>query len=168
MKSTRQKILKLAPLKSRLNALRSEGKRIVFTNGCFDLLHPGHIRYLQRARALGDVLVVALNSDRSVRQIKGADRPVLTAEERCEVMAALECVDFVTVFDHDTPLEVIQELQPDVLAKGGDWPLDQIVGREAVERAGGKVVAVEFEKGYSTTGIISRIRAGTGASVLGK
>ena len=128
------------------------------TNGCFDLLHPGHIRYLESAHALGDILVVALNSDDSVRRLKGPGRPVQSGEERSEIVAALATVDFVTTFSEDTPLEIIRELRPDVLVKGGDWPLDQIVGREIVEGSGGEVTTIEFEQGYSTSNIISRIR----------
>ncbi len=161
------KILKLASLQHRLTDLKAEGRRVVFTNGCFDLLHPGHVRYLQRARSFGDVLVVGLNSDASVRRLKGSERPILSVADRCEVVAALECVDFVTIFDQDTPLELIQQLVPDVLVKGGDWPLDQIVGREVVQRAGGKVIAVAFEQGYSTTDIIARIRGVSPASRAG-
>lgn len=141
-----------------MKAIQREGKRVVFTNGCFDLLHPGHLRYLEKARALGDVLVVAVNSDSSVRKIKGEHRPILNEEERCELVAGFGCVDFVTVFCEETPLEIIRELVPDVLAKGGDWPLERIVGRDVVEGAGGKVVAIDFERGYSTSEIISRIR----------
>lgn len=139
------------------NRLRGEGKRLVFTNGCFDLLHPGHVRYLAEARALGDALVVALNSDRSVRALKGEGRPVLNENERAEVMAALEAVDYVIVFDEETPRELIAELLPDVLVKGGDWGVDQIVGREEVERAGGKVLSLPYVEGSSTTDIIERI-----------
>jgi len=137
--------------------LRSEGKRLVFTNGCFDLLHLGHVRYLAEARALGDALVVALNSDLSVRALKGAGRPVLNENERAEVMAALEAVDYVIVFDEETPRELIAELLPDVLVKGGDWSVDQIVGREEVERAGGEGLSLPFVEGSSTTDIIERI-----------
>src|SRR5262249_34556078 len=137
--------------------LRQLGKRIVFTNGCFDLLHPGHVRYLAEARALGDALVVALNSDRSVRALKGAGRPILNERERAEVMAALAAVDYVTVFDEETPRELIAALVPDVLVKGGDWPIEQIVGREEVEAAGGKVLSLAYLEGASTTDIIDRI-----------
>ncbi|HEX8185773.1 MAG TPA: D-glycero-beta-D-manno-heptose 1-phosphate adenylyltransferase [Blastocatellia bacterium] len=140
--------------------MRREGKRLVFTNGCFDLLHPGHARYLNQARELGDALVVALNSDRSVRAIKGEGRPILTERERAEVMAALEAVDYVTIFDEDTPRELIASLLPDVLVKGGDWTPDQIVGREEVEAAGGKVLSLPYVEGLSTTEIIQRIRGG--------
>ena len=138
--------------------LRGEGRRVVFTNGCFDLLHPGHVRYLSEARQLGDALIVALNSDDSVRRLKGAGRPVMNEKERAEVMAALAAVDIVTVFDEDTPRELIAALLPDVLVKGGDWPLDQIVGREEVEAAGGRVLALPYLEGSSTTDIIERIR----------
>jgi rfaE bifunctional protein nucleotidyltransferase chain/domain len=137
--------------------LKGEGKRVVFTNGCFDLLHTGHVRYLAQARALGDVLVVALNSDRSVRALKGRGRPVLGEGERAEVMAALEAVDYVIVFDEETPRRLIAELLPDVLVKGGDWPVDKIVGREEVERAGGQVLSLPYVEGSSTTDIIERI-----------
>jgi D-beta-D-heptose 7-phosphate kinase/D-beta-D-heptose 1-phosphate adenosyltransferase len=137
--------------------LRRDGRSLVFTNGCFDLLHPGHVRYLAEARALGDVLVVALNSDRSVRALKGKGRPILNQQERAELVAALEVVDYVTIFDEETPRELIAELLPDVLVKGGDWPLDQIVGREEVESAGGRVVSLPYLEGSSTSDIIERI-----------
>jgi len=137
---------------------RERGQRVVFTNGCFDLLHPGHVRYLAAARALGDALVVALNSDASVRRLKGAGRPILNQDERAEVMAALESVDWVVIFDEDTPRELIADLLPDVLVKGGDWPLEAIVGREEVEAAGGRVLALTYLEGASTTDIINRIR----------
>lgn len=137
--------------------MKRDGKRLVFTNGCFDLLHAGHVRYLIEARALGDALVVALNSDRSVRGLKGAGRPILSEEERSEVMSALESVDFVIVFDEETPRELIAELLPDVLVKGGDWRMDQIIGREEVEAAGGTVKSLPYLEGSSTTDIIERI-----------
>jgi D-glycero-beta-D-manno-heptose 1-phosphate adenylyltransferase len=137
--------------------MRREGKQLVFTNGCFDLLHPGHVRYLDQARALGDSLVVALNSDRSVRALKGEGRPILSQRERAEVMAALESVDYVTTFDEETPRELIAVLLPDILVKGGDWPVEQIVGREEVEAAGGKVLSLPYVEGSSTTDIIERI-----------
>lgn len=137
---------------------REQQQRVVFTNGCFDVIHPGHVRYLRQARALGDCLIVAVNSDRSVRQLKGPGRPIFTQEERCEVLAALACVDYVTVFDEPTPRELIAVLLPDVLVKGGDWPLDQIVGRAEVEAAGGRVYSLPYVQGYSTTSILERIR----------
>lgn len=138
--------------------LRDERKLVVFTNGCFDLIHPGHVRYLAGARALGDALVVALNSDRSVRVLKGEGRPILNEVERAEVVAALEAVDYVIIFDEETPRELIAELLPDVLVKGGDWRLDEIVGREEVEAAGGKVTSLPYVEGSSTTDIVERIR----------
>ncbi len=143
---------------------KRNGRRIVFTNGCFDLLHPGHIGSLEQARALGDALVVGLNSDASVRQLKGPGRPVLPERERAEILAALECVDAVVVFDEPTPREVIARLLPDVLVKGGDWPGDQIVGREEVEAAGGCVVSIPVVPGYSTTEILRKIREGAPSS----
>jgi rfaE bifunctional protein nucleotidyltransferase chain/domain len=142
-----------------VSSLRAAGKRIVFTNGVFDLLHPGHLRYLQHARSLGDALIVGVNSDRSVRAIKGADRPITPENERAEVLAALACVDAVAVFDEDTPREIIAALEPDVLVKGADWAADAIVGRDIVETRGGQVARVEIVPGYSTTGIIGKIRA---------
>ena len=143
---------------------KRNGRRVVFTNGCFDLLHPGHIGSLEEARALGDALIVGLNSDASVRQLKGAGRPVLPEHERAEILAALECVDAVVIFDEPTPREVIARLLPDVLVKGGDWPGDQIVGREEVEAAGGRVVSIPVVPGYSTTAILRKIREGLTAS----
>jgi rfaE bifunctional protein nucleotidyltransferase chain/domain len=143
---------------------KRNGRRIVFTNGCFDLLHPGHIGSLEQARALGDALVVGVNSDASVRQLKGAGRPVLPERERAEILAGLECVDAVVIFDEPTPREVIARLLPDVLVKCGDWPGDQIVGREEVEAAGGSVVSVPVVAGYSTTEILRKIRDGAPTS----
>jgi D-glycero-beta-D-manno-heptose 1-phosphate adenylyltransferase len=138
--------------------LQREGQTLVFTNGCFDLIHPGHVRYLAEARSLGDALVVALNSDRSVRVLKGEGRPILNEQERAQVVAALESVDYVIIFDDETPLRLITELLPDVLVKGGDWPLDEIVGRKEVEGAGGKVLSLPYVDGSSTTDIIERIK----------
>ncbi len=139
--------------------LRREGRSLVFTNGCFDLLHPGHIRYLAEARVLGDALVVALNSDRSARALKGKGRPILNERERAEVVAALEAVDYVTIFDEETPRELIAELLPDVLVKGGDWPVDQIIGRQEVEASGGRVLTLPYVEGSSTSDIIERIKS---------
>jgi D-beta-D-heptose 7-phosphate kinase/D-beta-D-heptose 1-phosphate adenosyltransferase len=140
-------------------AKRNE-KKVVFTNGCFDLLHPGHVRSLETARALGDVLIVGINSDESVRILKGEGRPVIPEQERAEILASLDCVDAVLIFDELTPQRVVAALLPDVLVKGGDWPGDQIVGREEVEAAGGKVVLVDVVEGYSTTEILKKIREG--------
>ena len=138
--------------------LRASGARIVFTNGVFDLLHVGHLRYLQQARALGGALLVGVNSDRSVRAIKGPDRPITSEAERAEVLEALACVDGVVIFDEDTPLDLIAALQPDILVKGADWAEDAIVGRDIVEARGGHVVRVATEPGHSTTNIVDRIR----------
>jgi rfaE bifunctional protein nucleotidyltransferase chain/domain len=139
--------------------LRKRGFRIVFTNGVFDLLHPGHVRYLQEARRLGDALIVGVNSDRSVRGLgKDADRPITPEAERAEILAALACVDAVSIFDEDTPHDLIAAVQPDILVKGADWGADQIVGRDIVEGRGGTVVRVPIVGGYSTTDLIARIK----------
>ncbi len=139
-------------------ALRRAGRRLVFTNGVFDLLHPGHVRYLQAARREGDALIVGVNSDRSVRSYKAPDRPVTPDAERAEIVAALECVDAAVVFDEDTPAEIIRSLQPDVLVKGADWDADAIVGRDTVESRGGRVIRIPIEQGWSTSAIIEKIR----------
>ncbi|MGE0704691.1 MAG: D-glycero-beta-D-manno-heptose 1-phosphate adenylyltransferase [Vicinamibacterales bacterium] len=139
--------------------IRSAGGRVVFTNGVFDLLHPGHVRYLQQARALGEALIVGVNSDRSVRASKGPDRPITPEAERTEVLAALEAVDAVVVFDDETPLALISRIEPDVLVKGADWGENAIVGREVVEARGGRVVRMALEEGHSTTGIVEKIRS---------
>ncbi len=139
--------------------LRESGKRLVLTNGCFDVLHVGHVRYLRAARALGDALMVAINSDRSVRALKGPGRPINHEGERAEMLAALSVVDYVVVFDEDSPRALIAELLPDILVKGGDYALDEIHGREEVEAAGGRVVALPFVEGSSSTSIIERIRS---------
>ena len=153
----RMKVLTTAQLRPLLAILRAAGKKIVFTNGCFDLIHTGHTRYLARARALGDVLVVAVNSDASVRGLKGDTRPVNGQEDRAETLAALAAVDYVVIFDEPDPFRVISELQLDVLVKGGDWPVDKIIGGDIVMARGGTVVNVPFVEGQSTTGIIERI-----------
>lgn len=154
------KVLPRAHLLTTLSTERSQGKRIVFTNGCFDLMHVGHTRYLQAARALGDVLVVGVNSDASVRRLdKAPDRPIVPEAQRAEVLAALGCVDFVTVFDESDPLQLIMAVQPDVLVKGGDWAIDRIVGREIVQARGGTVQTIPLVPGMSTTGLLQRIRS---------
>jgi D-glycero-beta-D-manno-heptose 1-phosphate adenylyltransferase len=140
-------------------ALRERGARIVFTNGVFDLLHPGHVRYLQQARTLGDALVVAVNSDRSVRANKGDARPIVPQSERAEVVAGLTVVDLVFIFDEETPARIIEAIRPHVLVKGADWPEDQIVGREAVEASGGRVRRIALEPGHSTSAIIEKVKA---------
>jgi D-beta-D-heptose 7-phosphate kinase/D-beta-D-heptose 1-phosphate adenosyltransferase len=138
--------------------LGRQGKRVVFTNGVFDILHPGHVRYLQTARGHGDALIVAVNSDRSVRAIKGPERPVNPEAERAEVITALACVDAAVVFDEDTPHDIIAAIQPDVLVKGADWAHDKIVGRDIVEARGGVVIRVKVEEGHSTTGVIKKVK----------
>jgi D-beta-D-heptose 7-phosphate kinase/D-beta-D-heptose 1-phosphate adenosyltransferase len=142
-------------------AQRRAGRRVVFTNGVFDLLHPGHLRYLQAARAEGDVLIVGVNSDRSVRANKGPERPITPEGERAEILAALACVDAVAIFDEETPAEIIRLIQPDVLVKGADWAEDAIVGRDAVEARGGRVVRIPVEAGWSTSSILAKIREST-------
>lgn len=139
-------------------AVHARGGKVVFTNGVFDLLHPGHIRYLRDARKLGDALIVGVNSDRSVRANKGPERPITPEAERVEILSALECVDAVAIFDEDTPAEIIRRIQPDVLVKGADWGPDNIVGRDTVEARGGRVVRMELSEGYSTSELIRRIR----------
>jgi D-beta-D-heptose 7-phosphate kinase/D-beta-D-heptose 1-phosphate adenosyltransferase len=142
--------------------LQSQNQKVVFTNGCFDLLHVGHVRYLEEARALGDVLIVGVNTDASVTRLgKGGDRPFTPEADRARVLAACACVDRVVLFGEDTPLNLITLLAPDVLVKGGDYQLDEIVGREVVEARGGRVVALPFVPGYSTTNLLARIRSGT-------
>lgn len=138
--------------------LRAEGRTLVFTNGVFDILHPGHVRYLETARGFGDALIVAVNSDASVRAIKGPSRPVNPEGERAELVAALACVDAVVMFDEETPARIIEAIEPDVLVKGADWAADAIVGRDAVERRGGRVERVKVEDGYSTSSIIAKAR----------
>ena len=143
--------------------VRAEGKTVVFTNGVFDILHPGHVRYLRDARALGDLLIVGVNSDRSVKALnKAPDRPINSEHERAEVLAALASVDAVVIFDEDTPHEIISALQPDILVKGADWGENAIVGRDVVEARGGRVVRVQLADGYSTTRLIERVKKGSG------
>jgi D-beta-D-heptose 7-phosphate kinase/D-beta-D-heptose 1-phosphate adenosyltransferase len=149
-------VLDKTALERFVHQARTSGRRVVFTNGVFDLLHPGHVRYLQAARSHGDVLIVGLNSDASVRRNKGPGRPINPEDERAEVVAALACVDAVSIFDEDTPADIIRRVEPDILVKGSDWPADQIVGRDMVEARGGKVILEPVEQGYSTTTIIER------------
>jgi D-beta-D-heptose 7-phosphate kinase/D-beta-D-heptose 1-phosphate adenosyltransferase len=148
----------LAAILEERQAWKAAGRVVVFTNGCFDLLHPGHVALFEAARAEGDLLVVGLNSDRSVRALKGAGRPLIPEAERAETLAALEAVDRVVVYDEDTPLAVISALRPDVLVKGADWAPDAIVGRAEVEAGGGRVVRVDLTPGRSTTSLLARIR----------
>ena len=154
------KILPLDQLLSTLSAERARGKRIVFTNGCFDLMHVGHTRYLQTAKELGDVLIVGVNSDASVRSLdKAPDRPIVPDAQRAEVLAALGCVDYVVIFNESDPLQLITSVLPDILVKGGDWTLDRIVGRDVVEARGGVVKTIPLVPGVSTTGLLRRIRS---------
>ena len=155
---SRDKILNIDRMLDERERLRASGARLVFTNGVFDLLHVGHVRYLAHARELGDALVVAINSDRSVRELKGPDRPVFDQDERAEILAALRHVDYVIIFDDISPRSLISKLLPDVLVKGGDYQIDEIHGREEVEAAGGKVVPLPFVPGASTTSLLERMK----------
>ncbi len=152
------KVLTIDQLLAERRRLNEAGHKLVFTNGVFDILHVGHVRYLEEARALGDALIVAINSDASVRQLKGDTRPLMNEDERAEIMAALRAVDYVTIFDNISPRALIAKLLPDVLVKGGDYALDEIHGREEVEAAGGRVVSLPFIEGISTSGIIERMK----------
>lgn len=154
----RDKIFSLNELKDVLGLYRNTGGRIVFTNGCFDIMHAGHAQYLEEARAMGDVLIVAINSDASVRRLKGPKRPVIGQQDRALMLAALESVDYVVIFEEDTPYEVIKILEPDLLVKGGDWTPDQIVGADIVLARGGEVKSLPFRPGLSTSSIIERVR----------
>jgi rfaE bifunctional protein nucleotidyltransferase chain/domain len=158
MEGYRKKVKDIPDLRKEIEALKAQGKRVVFTNGCFDLLHPGHTRYLYAARQMGDYLVVAVNTDRSVKIIKGANRPIQSQDERAELLAALGFVDAVVLFDEDNPLTIIRQLLPNVLVKGGDWTEDKIIGAHVVKEAGGVVKSLPFEQGYATTAIIEKIR----------
>jgi D-beta-D-heptose 7-phosphate kinase/D-beta-D-heptose 1-phosphate adenosyltransferase len=153
----KEKIKKREELLGIIKDLKAKGKRIVFTNGCFDLLHVGHIRYLEKAKTLGDILIVGVNSDASVQKLKGPKRPILPAEERTEILSGLGGVDYVTTFDELDPLALITSLQPNVLVKGGDWTKEQTIGKEVVERSGGEVVIIPFVKGASTSNLIETI-----------
>jgi len=154
----RDKILDRAKVVARVAEERRAGKRVVFTNGCFDLMHVGHVRYLAAAREAGDLLVVAINDDASVRRLKGPERPLVPEAARAEVLAALAAVDYVTTFGEDTPAEIIAALLPDVLVKGADWAPDQVVGRDIVEAKGGRVVLIPVVEGFSTTALVERLR----------
>ncbi len=157
MQTYREKIKSLEELKRLCQEWKASGQRIVFTNGCFDILHPGHVRYLEQAAALGDRLVVGVNSDRSVTRLKGPSRPVMDQASRAELLAALVFVNAVVIFDEDTPYRLIQELMPHVLVKGGDWPEDKIVGADIVKVSGGMVKSIPYVEGFATTSLISRI-----------
>jgi len=157
------KIVSQAELVKITGREKSSGRCVVFTNGCFDLLHPGHVRCLAEARALGDLLIVAINSDASVRGNKGPERPLVPQQDRAEVLAALSSVDYVTIFDEPTPRELISQVLPNVLVKGADWAPEQVAGRQEVEAAGGRVVSIPLAPGYSTTKLVEKIRSGNGA-----
>jgi D-beta-D-heptose 7-phosphate kinase/D-beta-D-heptose 1-phosphate adenosyltransferase len=152
-----KKIKNIKAIKSIVAHLKTQRKKVVFTNGCFDILHVGHIRYLRKARSLGDILVVGLNTDRSVRQIKGEKRPIVPQGERAEVLAALEFVDYVVLFDEPDPFALIEKVKPTILVKGADWPKDKIIGRDVVEKGGGRVVRIPLVRGASSTGVIEKI-----------
>ena len=158
VRGVRRKVMSLPEAVALVEHLRHDGRTVAFTNGVFDLLHPGHVRYLQDARREGDALVVGVNSDRSVRAIKGPSRPITPESERAEVLGALRCVTAVVLFDEDDPQAIIGQLQPDVLVKGADWPLDRILGRDIVEARGGRVVRISLSRGHSTSAIIRKIR----------
>lgn len=153
------RVLTPSATRALVDRLRAAGQRIVFTNGVYDVLHPGHVRYLQQARSLGDALIVGVNADESVRRNKGPERPINPQNERAEVVAALDCVAAVVVFGEDTPADIIRLVQPDILVKGADWPADQIVGRDTVEARGGRVVRIAVERGYSTTSVVDKVKA---------
>ncbi len=144
-------------LVNKVKRLKKAGKKVVFTNGCYDILHSGHVRLLKKAKAFGDILIVALNSDSSVRCIKGMNRPIVTQRERAEVLSALSCVDIVTVFYESDPYNIIKDIVPNVLVKGGDWKIDKIIGADIVKAAGGVVKNIKYEKGFSTTNIIKKV-----------
>jgi len=152
-----KKIQSIARLQRIVGNLKRQGKKVVFTNGCFDILHVGHVRYLSKARETGDLLIVGLNTDRSVRTIKGEQRPIVSERERAEVLAALAIVDYVVLFDEPDPLRLITALKPDILVKGSDWAKDEIVGRDVVEKGGGKVIRIPLVPGSSSTNLIDRI-----------
>jgi rfaE bifunctional protein nucleotidyltransferase chain/domain len=152
------KILERNTLKDTLEELRKKGKKIAFTNGCFDILHVGHVRYLREAKKTADILVLALNSDSSVRSLKGKERPLVPEKERAEIIAALEFIDFVTIFNELTPLELINYLKPDILIKGGDWAEEDVIGREEIKKWGGRVAIIPEVEGKSTTNIVEKVK----------
>lgn len=153
----KEKIKEREEIQRIVMTLKAKGKRIVFTNGCFDLIHVGHVRYLEKAKSLGDILIVGVNSDHSVKTLKGPKRPIIPEEERVEILSGLWCVDYITLFDEPTPLELIAQLQPHVLVKGGDWTKETTVGKEIVEASGGEVIILPFVEGHSTSDLINTI-----------
>ena len=152
------KLIKASRLPSLLKTLKKKKKKIVFTNGCFDLVHPGHIKLFKESKKHGDILILGLNSDSSIRSLKGPERPILNQKARTEVLCRLDCIDYIVIFSQPTPLNLIKKIKPDVLVKGDDWAKDKIVGAKLVESAGGKIVRVKLKKGYSTTGLLKKLR----------
>ena len=152
-----EKVLSLEDMLKQVEHLREKSQRMVFTNGCFDIIHPGHIHYLHSARQLGDVLIVGVNSDRSIKKLKGVLRPIMNQNERVLVLSAITSVDYITIFEEDTPLRLIGSILPDVLVKGADWDVREIVGKETVEASGGAVISLPYQKGLSSTAIVERI-----------
>jgi rfaE bifunctional protein nucleotidyltransferase chain/domain len=167
-KKFEKKILDRVNLLAAIDSAKADGRRVVFTNGCFDIIHPGHVAYLEDAAACGDLLVVGINTDDSVRKLKGSERPINPEGDRALLLAGLGSVDYVTFFAEDTPLELISTLRPNVLVKGGDWPVEQIVGHEVVLGGGGEVFSLPFREGYSTTRIIEKIKALSGRPADGR
>ena len=157
--TTSRKILSMQALARRVAAAHASHRRVVFTNGCYDLIHAGHVQLLERAKSLGDLLIIGINSDRSVRGLKGSGRPVVAERDRARLLAALAAVDYVTIFDQPSPQQLIERLKPDVLVKGADWNAAQIVGKDVVQQRGGRVVRIPLRRGYSTTNLIKRIQA---------
>lgn len=155
----KDKIKTMSQLKGIIRGLKKKGERIAFTNGCFDILHRGHVEYLEASKRCANILIVALNSDKSIRKLKGATRPIINEKERTMIVAALESVDYVTIFEEVDPLKVIMELKPDILIKGGDWDVDKVVGKDFVESYGGIVKTIPCVKGYSTSAIIEKIKS---------
>ncbi|MGQ9510205.1 MAG: D-glycero-beta-D-manno-heptose 1-phosphate adenylyltransferase [Thermodesulfobacteriota bacterium] len=153
----KEKIKEREEIQRIVMTLKAKGKRIVFTNGCFDLIHVGHVRYLEKAKSLGDILIVGVNSDHSVKTLKGPKRPIIPEEERAEILSGLWCVDYITLFDEPTPLELIAQIQPHILVKGGDWTKETTVGKEIVEASGGEVIILSFVEGHSTSDLIDTI-----------
>lgn len=153
----KEKIKEREEIQRIVMTLKAKGKRIVFTNGCFDLIHVGHVRYLEKAKSLGDILIVGVNSDHSVKTLKGPKRPIIPEEERAEILSGLWCVDYITLFDEPTPLELIAQIQPHILVKGGDWTKETTIGKEIVEASGGEVIILPFVEGHSTSDLINTI-----------
>lgn len=155
-----KRVVSITKIKKIVNAERKKGKKVVFTNGCFDLIHPGHIHLLKKAKSLGDILIVGLNSDSSTRKIKGEDRPLYSEKDRAFILSELKPVDYVVIFNEETPAKLIEAIKPDILVKGSDWRIKEIVGKDTVKQRGGRVVRVRLLRGFSTTSLLERIRNG--------